>query len=62
MPENLFTHPIHLGLGAKALAQPAFTGMEWYEAYSVRHAADGAEGGALGGPSVFPPARASVAN
>jgi mannose-6-phosphate isomerase-like protein (cupin superfamily) len=44
MPENLFTHPVHLGLGAKALAQPAFTGMEWYEAYAQRHAADGAEG------------------
>ncbi len=44
MPENLFTHPIHLGLGAKALAQPAFTGMEWYEAYGERHYADGAEG------------------
>ena len=44
MPENLFTHPIHLGLGAKALAQPAFTGMPLYEAYSARHASDGAEG------------------
>lgn len=27
-----------------ALAQPAFTGLEWYEAYSARHATDGAEG------------------
>jgi hypothetical protein len=27
LPENLFTHPVHLGLGAKALAQPEFTGM-----------------------------------
>lgn len=44
MPENLFTHPVHLGLAAKALAQPAFTGMDWYEAYGARHAADGAEG------------------
>lgn len=44
MPENLFTHPVHLGLGAKALVQPAFTGMPWYEAYSQRHADDGAEG------------------
>ena len=24
----LFTYPLHLGLGAKALPQPAFTGME----------------------------------
>lgn len=41
---NLFTHPIHLGLGAKALAQPAFTGMDWYADYSARYAGDGAEG------------------
>lgn len=44
MPENLFTHPVHLGLGAKALAQPAFTGLPWYKAYAQRHASDGAEG------------------
>ncbi len=44
MPENLFTHPIHLGLGAKALVQPAFTGMDWYSAYGERHDGDGAEG------------------
>lgn len=37
-------HPIHLGLGARATAEPAFTGLEWYEAYTRRHAADGAEG------------------
>ena len=44
MPENLFTHPVHLGLGAKALVQPAFTGMEWYQGYGERHDDDGAEG------------------
>lgn len=44
MPKSLFTHPIHLGLGAKAIAQPEFTGFEWYEAYSQRNAGDGAEG------------------
>ncbi len=44
MPNNLFTHPIHLGLGARALPQPAFTGMEWYADYSARYAADGIEG------------------
>ena len=44
MPENLFTHPIHLGLGAKALVQPAFTGMDWYASYGERHNDDGAEG------------------
>lgn len=35
---------IHLGLGAKAVEEPPFAGMEWYEAYGARHAADGAEG------------------
>ena len=35
---------IHLGLGAKAVAEPPFAGMEWYEDYSQRHAGDGAEG------------------
>lgn len=35
---------IHLGLGATAEVQPPFGGMEWYEAYSQRAAADGAEG------------------
>ena len=38
------THPIHLGSGASAQAQPEFTGMDWYEAYGARAAADGAEG------------------
>jgi mannose-6-phosphate isomerase-like protein (cupin superfamily) len=41
---NIFTHPLHLGLGATVLAQPAMTGMEWYEGYAARAAADGAEG------------------
>jgi quercetin dioxygenase-like cupin family protein len=36
--------PLHLGLGATAVPQPEFTGMEWYEAYAVRSEADGAEG------------------
>ena len=43
-PRSLFTYPLHLGLGAKALPQPEFTGMDWYEAYGARAAADGAEG------------------
>jgi mannose-6-phosphate isomerase-like protein (cupin superfamily) len=42
--EKLATNPIHLGLGATAVAEPAFTGMDWYQAYGERHAADGAEG------------------
>lgn len=35
---------IHLGLGARAVEQPPFSGMDWYEAYGARHAADEAEG------------------
>jgi hypothetical protein len=36
--------PLHLGLGARASAEPEFTGMNWYSLYAERHAADGAEG------------------
>jgi len=35
---------IHLGLGARAVEEPLFAGMEWYEGYVARHAADGVEG------------------
>lgn len=42
MPQ-LSTNPVHLGLGATAVAEPPFTGMEWYAAYTDRHAADGME-------------------
>jgi mannose-6-phosphate isomerase-like protein (cupin superfamily) len=41
---SLLTHPLHLGLGATAIAQPEFTGFDWYHAYGERHGADGAEG------------------
>jgi mannose-6-phosphate isomerase-like protein (cupin superfamily) len=41
---KLNTHPIHLGLGARAVSEPEFTGMEWYAGYGERHAADGREG------------------
>lgn len=41
---NLFTQPIHLGLGATALVQPEFTGMEWYADYVDRYPEDGNEG------------------
>lgn len=44
LSHDLRTHPVHLGLGARAEPQPAFTGIEWYEAYAARTAADGAEG------------------
>lgn len=40
----LAEYPIHLGLGATAKAQPPFTGIEWYEEYGARTAADGIEG------------------
>lgn len=40
----LAIHPIHLGLGATAIAEPEFTGdPAWYESYMARHASDGAE-------------------
>jgi uncharacterized cupin superfamily protein len=42
---DIVTHPIHLGLGATAVMEPAFKGgFAWYEGYSARHAADGREG------------------
>jgi mannose-6-phosphate isomerase-like protein (cupin superfamily) len=42
---RLEERPVHLGLGATALEQPAFEGgMAWYEAYGARAAADGVEG------------------
>lgn len=46
MPEpiDLAATPLHLGLGASAVVEPEFTGMEWYAGYVERHAADGAEG------------------
>ena len=42
--QSLFDYPIHLGLGARAVAQPEFTGMDWYEGYDKRHADDMDEG------------------
>jgi mannose-6-phosphate isomerase-like protein (cupin superfamily) len=41
---NLATQFAHLGRGASATVEPAFTGLEWYEAYGARHQADGIEG------------------
>lgn len=41
---NILEQPLHLGLGATASVEPPFTGVDWYAAYSARHAADGAEG------------------
>jgi hypothetical protein len=42
--KSLYEFPIHLGLGATAVAEPQFTGFEWYEAYGDRHADDLDEG------------------
>src|SRR5262245_27521185 len=44
MPASLAQNPIHLGLGATSVSEPAFTGMAWYEAYAARHSTDGKEG------------------
>lgn len=42
---DINSHPIHLGRGATAEIEPLFTGgLEWYDEYSNRHEADGAEG------------------
>lgn len=40
----LNSRPIHLGLGATAEVEPAFTNeMSWYEGYLNRHESDGTE-------------------
>lgn len=42
---RILDRPIHLGRGATAVVEPALTGdLEWYQGYTGRHAADGAEG------------------
>lgn len=42
--KNIEKFPIHLGLGATAVSEPEFTGVDWYADYGARHAADGNEG------------------
>ena len=42
--KSLFDFPIHLGRGAKAAAEPQFTGPDWYDAYMERHGDDLDEG------------------
>ena len=45
MPDKLSEFPLHLGLGATAVKQPAMEGgLEWYSGYTQRHGDDGAEG------------------
>ncbi len=41
---SLVENPLHLGLGATAVPQPLFTGMDWYQGYGERNGHDGAEG------------------
>lgn len=42
---DINTHPIHLGMGATAQAEPRFTATtDWYADYGQRHAEDGNEG------------------
>ena len=44
-PRRLEESFVHLGPGATAVPQPAFTGeMGWYEGYGARHGDDGREG------------------
>ena len=44
-PFNLAEQPVHLGLGAKVIEQPVWSGgLDWYQAYGDRVAADGIEG------------------
>jgi quercetin dioxygenase-like cupin family protein len=42
-PLSLERFPLHLGVGARAVPQPEFTGMEWFAAYVERNATDGNE-------------------
>jgi mannose-6-phosphate isomerase-like protein (cupin superfamily) len=42
--KSLYDFPIHLGLGARAVSEPQFTGFEWYDGYGERHADDLDEG------------------
>ena len=42
---DLSRFPVHLGLGARVIRQPQFTGgMDWYNGYGERNGADGLEG------------------
>jgi mannose-6-phosphate isomerase-like protein (cupin superfamily) len=42
--KSLYDFPIHLGLGARAVAEPQFTGIDWYDGYDRRHHDDLDEG------------------
>jgi len=52
---NILKHPIHLGRGATAVVEPAFTGdMAWYQGYTaVRcNLRDGTRGGSGSVPRI----------
>jgi mannose-6-phosphate isomerase-like protein (cupin superfamily) len=42
--KSLYDFPIHLGLGARAVSEPQFNGLEWYDGYDQRHHDDLDEG------------------
>ncbi len=42
--KSLYDFPIHLGLGARAVSEPQFTGLDWYDGYDERHRDDLDEG------------------
>lgn len=42
--KSLYDFPIHLGRDAKAVSEPQFSGMDWYEGYDERHHDDLEEG------------------
>lgn len=42
--QDLEMHPLHLGLGARAIPLPPITGPQWYDEYSACHTQDGLEG------------------
>ncbi|MEO0420867.1 MAG: cupin domain-containing protein [Pseudomonadota bacterium] len=42
--QRLDQYPVHLGVGARIVPQPAFDGMSWYQGYGERHGEEGVEG------------------
>lgn len=42
--KSLYHFPVHLGQGARAVSEPQFTDLDWYEQYEARHLDDGDEG------------------
>lgn len=53
---KLSEFPVHLGLGATAVVEPAFDGeMSWYLGYMERHQQDGSEGRLVSMHNPHPP-------